>query len=165
MALTFNPRTFYTFNNTLLASYTLSTGSAKTYSIQMTSAGSQSSENWQIFPQGGRFFLRNYDYGSDYQLGLSQTDQSVPKLYPRSGSLAQQWSILAVDGGYQLVNGLLGNGTWLELAQKNAVSPSMQTGDSGSTWTIMRNPTYVGGLRDVKNTKTNKKQCRCNWSE
>ncbi len=96
------------------------------------------SENWQIFPQGGRYFIRNFDYGSSVQLGLTQSDQKTPRLYPQSGGLGQQWSIMETQGGWQLVNGLLGNGTTLDI--QGAAAPQMQSGDSGTTWLVVRNP-------------------------
>lgn len=144
--MAFDARTFYVFNSSILPSYTLSAGIFLDSNgvISMTELGSLSSENWQIFPQGGRYFIRNYDYGAKYQLGLTEQDRSIPKLYPRSGSLAQQWSIIQRSGGWEIVNGLWGNGTWLALPGAFPVAPSMNSGETGRFWTITQNPRYVG---------------------
>jgi hypothetical protein len=99
---------------------------------------SLSSQNWQLFPQGGRWFIRNYDYGPDYQLGLTTQGGGVPTLLRRSGSLGQQWSITPTDGGYRLTNGLLGNGTALAVPSQ-VVDIAMQAASVGTIWNITAN--------------------------
>ncbi|KAJ4374158.1 hypothetical protein N0V83_002899 [Neocucurbitaria cava] len=112
MTTDFDPKTFYRFINTEITNYTASAGIFldTNGAIGMDKSDAYSSENWQLFPQGGRYFIRNYDYGPGFQLGLTSENRGTPALYPRSGSVAQQWSIMKVDGGWQLANGLLGNG-------------------------------------------------------
>ena len=138
----FNPKTFYLLNNTSLTNYSLSAGIFldTNGAINMTTSGAYSSENWQIFPQGGRFFIRNYDYGPNFQLGLTTESRGIPMLYPRSGSVTQQWSIMTTDGGWKLTNGLLGNGTALAITG-DAIS--MRASNGGNVWEITQNERYV----------------------
>lgn len=104
-----------------------------------------SSQNWQLFPQAGRYFIRNWDWHSPFQLGISaDRNQSVLAMLPRSGSLSQQWIVNKVDGGYELLNGLLGNATKL-LAESDFVAV-MKSGESG-IWNITRNERYVDPTR------------------
>ncbi|KAH8719222.1 hypothetical protein GQ44DRAFT_775555 [Phaeosphaeriaceae sp. PMI808] len=105
----------------------------------MTIFGTTSSQNWQFFPQRGRYFIRNYDFGSAYQLGLTEGDKKVPAMYTKSGSISQQWSINKVEGGWELVNGLLGNETMFSLPPGDKI-PSMVNRGSNSIWNITRNP-------------------------
>jgi hypothetical protein len=37
----------------------------------MTQWGAYSSENWQLFFDSSIYFIRNYDYGADWQLGVT----------------------------------------------------------------------------------------------
>ena len=140
--MAFDKTYFYILNSTALSGYTLSAGQAQDTkgNLGMTANAFSSSENWQLLSQGGRYFIRNFDYGAGFQLGLSETDRSTPKLYKTSGSILQQWSILQFEGGYQLVNGLLGNGTTLNLRTSAGIPPIMQASSPGTTWTITRNP-------------------------
>lgn len=145
----FSAFTWYNFNSTNLFNYTISAGLGKNSNgaTNMTPMRTySSSENWQLFPQKGVYFIRNWDYGSEFQLGLSFADQSAPKLYARSGALGQQWTLKQVDGGWTLVNGLLGNGSSLVL-DVGATAPVMKSGTAG-VWGIYRNPRYV--LSDVE---------------
>ena len=95
----FSPKTFYKFINPNLPNASLSAGIFQDSqgAINLTASGSLSSENWQLFYQAGRYFIRNYDYGAGYQLGLTDSSRSTPKLYPRSGKVEQQWSIISVS--------------------------------------------------------------------
>jgi hypothetical protein len=52
-----------------------------------TPPGSYSSENWQLFFQDGVYFIRNYDWGADWQLGVNSTDRSVPQMLEAAGLL------------------------------------------------------------------------------
>lgn len=136
-----DPNSFYTLRNELSPGNTLSSGSYRDANgtVNMTVAFAySSSENWQFYYQKGRYFIRNYDYGSDWQLGLSEESRSVPTLMKRSGSLSQQWTLTREDGKTTLTNGLLGNGSWLALAEKNTV-PGMQPSKTGAMWDIVLN--------------------------
>jgi hypothetical protein len=140
-ASAFDSKMFYTFNNPTLSQYSLSAGiyTDTNGAINMTAAGGLSSENWQLFFQSGRYFIRNYDYGAKWQLGLTDDSRSVPKLYPRSGSTSQQWTISKVDGGWEMVNGLWGKGTVFALP-KDWPIPAMRSEAEGSAWNITANP-------------------------
>lgn len=140
----FDPKLFYTFSNPTAPQKSLSAGMARDSkgATKMTDFGSLSSENWQIFFQSGRYFIRNYDYGASMQLGLTDDNKNVPKLYPRSGSLSQQWTVSQVNGGWQLVNGLLGPGRELTLPS-GWDAPGMINDDSGMVWNITGNPRYT----------------------
>ncbi|KAL6705845.1 hypothetical protein ACN47E_006305 [Coniothyrium glycines] len=137
----FDSKTWYVFNSTNLPGTTLSAGifQDSNGAINMTEYGSLSSENWQLFYQQGVYFIRNYDYGAKYQLGITTNSMSVPKLYARSGALGQQWNIVQTEGGYRLVNGLWGNGSWLSLPS-GWLMPAMASEKGGEAWIIRRNP-------------------------
>ncbi|KAF1354467.1 hypothetical protein EJ07DRAFT_182155 [Lizonia empirigonia] len=111
--------------------------------------GTLSSENWQLFYQQGCYFIRNRDFPS-LQLGLTQDDRTIPLLRERSGSLGQQWSITRDGEGWQLMNGLLGNSSFLALAAENEV-PGMSTSEQGSIWDIASNPSAGNPLDLDKN--------------
>ncbi|PVH98012.1 hypothetical protein DM02DRAFT_683489 [Periconia macrospinosa] len=145
----FDPKVFYMFYNAVRPGMALAAGlmqdsggaiNMSTAETNSTSAYS-SSENWQLYYQAGRYFIRNYDYG-DFQLGLTESERTVPRLMKRSGALGQQWSLIRVDvsgGGWKLSNGLLGNGSWMGVSGKNAV-PAMQPSENGAVWDLQTNP-------------------------
>lgn len=139
----FDEKVFYRFYNSVRPNTTISAGQNQDSggAINMTVAETySSSENWQIYYQQGRYFIRNYDYG-DYQLGVTESSRSVPRLLKRSGALGQQWSLMRDDagGGWKMSNGLLGNGTWLSISGINTV-PAMQPSGNGAVWDIQTNP-------------------------
>jgi hypothetical protein len=89
----FDPKSYYRLANKMLANYTVGTlGSAPLAAVNMTSIGSSSSENWQIYYQSqpGVYFIRNYDAGSQLQLGLTADSAIIPRLLSRAGDLSQQ---------------------------------------------------------------------------
>ncbi|KAH8698103.1 hypothetical protein GQ44DRAFT_694239 [Phaeosphaeriaceae sp. PMI808] len=135
----FDPKRFYRFGNSILANNTLSAGAFADSKgvVSMAQTGSFSSENWQIFSQSGRYFIRNYDFGAKMQLGMSEDNINV-KMYLRNGSLQQQWLINKVDGGWELVNGLLGPGTTLILPS-GWKAPVMRSDNQGGVWNITEN--------------------------
>jgi hypothetical protein len=137
----FDPKMFYTLNNLNLPNYTLSAGiyTDTNGATNLTAAGSYSSENWQLFFQSGRYFIRNYDYGAKWQLGLTEDSRSTPRLYPRSGSISQQWTLNKVDGGWEMVNELWGEGTTFALP-KNWPMAAMRSEADGRVWNITSNP-------------------------
>jgi hypothetical protein len=139
----FDSKHYYRFYNDVQPNKTISSGiqqSAKG-ALNMTQSSSFSaSENWQLYYQGGRYFIRNYDYLGDWQLGVTAESRSEPKLVTRTGALGQQWTLARTsDGkGYTLTNGLLGNGSYLALSGKNLV-PAMQPSTAGAVWDIQIN--------------------------
>jgi hypothetical protein len=147
-ASSFDPRMYYTLNNLVLPLFTLSAGyadpsseSASDFSlrkINVTAYGTYSSENWQLFPQSGRYFIRNYDAGSVYQLGIEGRDSTGPQLLPRSGSISQQWTLTEVNGGWEMRNELLGSGSVLAMPRGWSI-PVMNSGTDGAVWNITSN--------------------------
>lgn len=140
---TFNSTMYYKLSNVNRPGAVLSAGVFQDTqgALNMTlSSDTLTSENWQLFYQSGRYFIRNFDYGAGYQLGLTSNSESWPRLYPRNGKVEQQWSIQPVDGGYELVNGLWGNGTSLNIP-KTWLMPAMNSDTSGRAWNITANPT------------------------
>ncbi|PSN63123.1 hypothetical protein BS50DRAFT_623943 [Corynespora cassiicola Philippines] len=146
----FNPKAYYVLYNANSPNLTLSSGISQSTSgeINMTVENTySSSENWQLFYQKGRYFMRNYDYGGEYQLGLASTSDTTPKLMRRNGSLGQQWNLIrGSDNKWRFMNGLLGNASMLALTGKNMV-PGMQASDKGTGWDILINPS-VGEPED-----------------
>ena len=128
-------------------------------SVNMTQAQTfTSSENWQIYSQSGRYFIRNYDAGSQVQLGLTTTSRTVPQLLPRSGDLGQQWFLtLRQDGTWRVSNALVGNQTSLGVSTGNTV-PGMDTNENDGHWNIGINISAgdisdSGMLSDVQNVQ------------
>ena len=145
-APSFDSKMFYTLRNPNAPTGSLSSGiyTDTNGAINMTLDGSLSSENWQLFFQSGRYFIRNYDYGAKWQLGITEESRSIPKLYERSGSVSQQWRLLKVGDGWHLVNELWGEGTVFALPRGWLV-PAMRSEMDGATWNITSNPRYVKG--------------------
>lgn len=137
----FDPRTFYTIRNPSLPftqqSVAIGPRQNSPGPLTITPYNTSSSENWQIFPQGGRYFIRNYDYGSGYQLGLTQDSRFVPRLYARTGNFSQQWSIMPVEGGFRLMNGLWENGTYFGVTGSGTLG--MSRDEDGAVWNVTRN--------------------------
>jgi len=127
---------YYRFFNNVDQNNTMSSGASRPKYINMTAQGSLSSENWQLFPQSGRYFLRNYDYGGEWQLGLTTQSLIIPSMLPRSGDLGQQWILNQwSDGTWSLKNELAGNDSFLSLTYAATV-PAMDTNSDGSHWNI-----------------------------
>ncbi|KAI8943240.1 hypothetical protein NX059_001262 [Plenodomus lindquistii] len=140
--MSFINKSFYLFECISQPGYTISSGKVRDSNgtLAMTIRHDySSSENWQLFLQQDRYFVRNFDYAAGFQLGLTEDDLITPRLYARSGSLGQQWNIVSDGIGYRLSNGLLGNTSWLALPDGKA-TPSMQKEGSGLMWNITRNP-------------------------
>lgn len=137
----FDPRSFYTVNNLNLPGQSLGAGISKDTvgDVDIRAYNTSSSENWQFFFQSGRYFIRNWDYGSELQLGVTAESQSTPRLYPRNGTLSQQWTLTKIDGDWQMTNGLLGEGLKYAL-QKNWAVPAMRSEADGTVWNITINP-------------------------
>lgn len=79
------------------------------------------SENWLLFFQEGRYFIRNYVYYGGFQIGLDSKNSTQPKLLVHRGDLGQQWILTKTGDGdgntkrWTFTNGLLGNDTYLGL--------------------------------------------------
>ena len=100
---------------------------------------SYSSENWQVFFQDDVYFLRNYDYGVVYHLGLSDSSATQPQLLKASGDLSQQWNItIWPDGTRKLTNMAVGEFQFLGVSNNSAgeIIPVMNTAEEGSHWTF-----------------------------
>ena len=95
-----------------------------------------SSENWQLYSQSDVYFIRNYDTGSQLQLGLTTDSRVIPQLLSRSGDLGQQWLLSPrQDGTWRVTNALLGNQLALGIAPANTI-PGMDTSEDDGHWTI-----------------------------
>ncbi|KAI1614319.1 hypothetical protein EDD36DRAFT_464163 [Exophiala viscosa] len=104
--------------------------------------GSYSSENWQVFYQDEVYFIRNYDYGAEYQLALNSSDTTQPQLLPATGDLTQQWNITSwSDGTWKLVNIGVEQDQYLSVTNTTTdqIIPAMNTDDEGSRWTFQIN--------------------------
>jgi len=144
----FDPKVFYNFHNDVAPEKSLSSG-IKTDSLGVLNMTMKrnfsSSENWQLFFQKQClcYFIRNYDYGEKFQLGLARGSRSVPQIYPATGALEQQWKLEPFDeegrGPWKFKNMLLGNGSFLTLNDGNNV-PAMQSNEDGGNWDLPINP-------------------------
>jgi hypothetical protein len=137
----FDPKSYFRFSNDVFPNNTMSTGQQYTVEtpVNATTLGSTSSENWQLYRQAGLYFIRNYNGGSNLQLGLTKESRIVPEMLPRSGDLGQQWLISRrEDGSWRIANGLVGNGSVLSLSVGNTV-PGMDTSEVSGHWQISIN--------------------------
>ncbi|KAH7405865.1 hypothetical protein DE146DRAFT_425714 [Phaeosphaeria sp. MPI-PUGE-AT-0046c] len=137
----FNSREFYLLQNFNMPSSSLSAGTFVNTNgeVKFSEAMKLSSENWQLFFQSGRYFIRNWDYGANWQLGLTEDSRLIPRLYPRSGSLGQQWTLNKVEGGWEMVNELWGAGTTFALPRGWPMA-AMRSEADGAVWNITNNP-------------------------
>lgn len=185
----FNVSNFYYFanavspNKTLSAGYKVTSGEVNmtkyvlpsfpspkkpihqlTVSPPSTRLSSYSSENWQLYHQNGRYFIRNRDFGATLQLGIQDSNKQTPRLYPSSGALGQQWTIKkTADGkGWTLSNGLLGETSLLALTNANG-PPTMQTSDDATVWDIHINERCV--LRACGNMGRTRRKCMLMWMD
>ena len=97
------------------------------------------SENWHLYFESGRYFIRNYLHGKDWQLSLSETNTRFPLLRPRAKDLGQQWLIeeAGTSSKFKLVNELRGPDYVLSLSRDNDVPTMDRAGDSA--WDITVN--------------------------
>jgi len=140
----FSPTNYYRFFNGNNTYMTLSSGQNR-YSlgnVNMTTIAWSSSENWQLYPQSGRIFIRNYDFGSGFQLGISDDSLSTPRLMIKSGGLGQQWIFSQLsDSSWQITNELLGGNVYLQLPA-GGTGPIMSTNNqTGTHWVVEDNET------------------------
>ncbi|KAJ4358382.1 uncharacterized protein N0V89_002964 [Didymosphaeria variabile] len=137
--------------------------------VDMGQFNTSSSENWQLYYQQGRWFIRPYATSVDlswteYQLGLAKDDKgnvgALPKLAKRSGELGQQWTFAQVDDGnggfgFKISNALLGNTSFLALTGDGG-QPGMQSSSEGTVWDMQinrqaGNPGVDNSYEDVAN--------------
>lgn len=98
---------------------------------------SLSSNNWEIFYQEPIYLIRNYDYGSRYQLGIEEESPTLPALLLASGDLTQQWNLtLWDDGTFKVANMWLGSTQIMGVGGKNVPIPVMTTAQNGSHWSF-----------------------------
>ncbi|KAF2440603.1 hypothetical protein P171DRAFT_104068 [Karstenula rhodostoma CBS 690.94] len=147
----FDPHSFYRFHHTNRANEDLRIIDG-TDDVDMLKFNTSSSENWQIYYQQGRWFIRPYASSvegswKDYQLALMQDEKGnvgrLPKLVKRSGEQGQQWTFAQVDDGsggfgYKISNGLLGNTSFLALTGDGG-PPGMQSSKEGTVWDMQVN--------------------------
>lgn len=132
----FDPKSYYTIANVAYPELTLSNGIGWS-TVNVTKKGSYSSENWQIYYQQGRYFIRNYDSLSKTQYGLGSS-RTTPGLEKASGSFGQQWTLAREDDGWIFTNGLLGNNSFLAVVDGSGI-PVMQTTKRAAIWQILIN--------------------------
>lgn len=137
--------------------------------VDMSKFNTSSSENWQIYYQQGRWFIRPYASSAtlswkDYQLALMEDDRgnvgALPRVAKRSGELGHQWTFAQVDDGnggfgYRISNGLLGNTSFLALTGDGG-QPGMQSSSEGTIWDMQVNrqagdPSMDNSYEDVTN--------------
>ncbi|KIM94625.1 hypothetical protein OIDMADRAFT_34638 [Oidiodendron maius Zn] len=170
----FNSSSYYRFANTQLNDATISCGISFSTNgaIDMTQSGSLSSENWQLWYQDGRYFIRNHDYGAQWQLGVTEASPYVPLLLAASADLGQQWEVASLSGGsYTLTNLLFATfNSSGDIAAKSQLALSsngsnifLETTEeqSGAQWTVDINTSagapsadMLKNLSDIQNPTT-----------
>ncbi|KAF2823289.1 hypothetical protein CC86DRAFT_409211 [Ophiobolus disseminans] len=132
---------FYTISSRALENSALNVGvtGKKGNTVQIGNTADTSSENWQFFLQSDRYFIRNFDRGAEMQLGLSETDKLVPKLYPQSGNISQQWNLTRSGNYWHMSNGLE-PGVVLIMGSGKAVQMQGDAPDLNKDWQIQENP-------------------------
>lgn len=94
-----------------------------------------SSENWQFYFQDGRYFLRNYDYRNEWQLGFNGS-RPTPQLMPIAEDAAQQWLLeKREDETFIIKNEGMGENMIFGLAIQNPI-PQMTTNSDLAAWLI-----------------------------
>lgn len=144
----FDPKRYYRLSNTVNNS-TLALGVNATEPpppLSITTFGFYRSENWQLFYDDGVYFIRNLDYGSQYQLGLNTSDQSTPSMMKTGNGLGMQWNITTEIGDnsgiWKLKNLLVGQANVLALGPSALTKkvPVMNTNPTEGKWMIDINP-------------------------
>ena len=97
------------------------------------------SQNWQVFYQDNVYFLRSYDYGAQYQLGINLSHSTTePQLLLSSGDLSQQWDMTLWPDGTtrKLTNMAIGEFQFLGVSNTSdsSIIPVMNTAERGSHW-------------------------------
>lgn len=141
----FDPKMFYTLHHVNRPSSALSAGSFRDTIgiVEIIGQNNTSSENWQLFYRAGHYFIRNYDYGPGYQLAIaeSQDEQSLPLLFSSRSGKGHQWTLNKVEGGWEMINELIGNGSRYVLLPDGRTA-YMQTpyDPKNAVWNITANP-------------------------
>lgn len=139
----FQNNNYYRFFNPVRLNATLYINDRDGKKIDVKADPNTSAENWHLFEQEGRYFIRPYDKDDssyrEYQLGIVSKTQATPVLLKRSGDLGQQWFItkesdINGDALYKIRNGLMGTQK-LSLTQGFG-PPAMQDAGSGTLWSI-----------------------------
>jgi len=133
----FNPKEYYYITTTKYSGYNLVSESDKTPAF-LGEFNKTSSENWQLFFQNGIFFIRNYRWGANLQLGLTPDNKGSPQLYTRSGDLGQQWTLRQVGANFVMMNGLLGASANFSFPD-GVGRPGMYSNTGGELWNITIN--------------------------
>ncbi|PVH97636.1 hypothetical protein DM02DRAFT_77588 [Periconia macrospinosa] len=133
---------FFRFFNSASPNNTMSSGLGKNAAgvLNMTiQEVYSSSENWILYFQSGVYFIRNYDYGGDLQIGVDSKTATQPRLLKRNGTLGQQWTLTKAEDGksWLLTNGLLGKDLFLGLDGAKPVMTADKT--KGTVWGIEMN--------------------------
>lgn len=143
----FDPKRYYRiFNPASNSTLTLGLNATEPPSpLELTPSGYFSTENWQLFYDTGVYYIRNHDYASQYQLGLSSSDQSTPSMMHTGSGLGMQWNITTVagdDGVWEMKNLFIGQSNVLALGSGvlNAKVPVMNTDPTDGKWIIGINP-------------------------
>jgi hypothetical protein len=101
---------------------------------------SHSSENWQFFYNDGIYFIRNYNYGAAYQLGV-EPRSSTTRMLLRGPGPEMQWNITRSGDGWLLKNMLLGDNYMLGVdgSVTAPIIPLMSTESTRAVWTTTIN--------------------------
>ncbi|KAJ5785277.1 uncharacterized protein N7503_010489 [Penicillium pulvis] len=137
----FDSTYYYRFSNTAVGdNETLAVGEANDppNTPALDAIRSFTSENWQIFYDKGIYFIRNWDYGATYQLGLTADERTTPQLLATGAGIGMQWNLTKGDNGWFMYNMLLGtdNMLGLDMSALNHTIPVMNTDTTGAQWSI-----------------------------
>lgn len=119
---------------------TLAVGEANdpTNTPSLVAIRSFTSENWQIFHDEGVYFIRNWDYGATYQLGLTPDERATPQLLATGDNVGMRWNLTMGDDGWVMYNMLLGTDNMLgvDMSALNHTMLVMNTDPTGAQWSI-----------------------------
>jgi hypothetical protein len=136
----FDPTRYYRLSNSLLGpNYTVAVVPNNPPDLpNIFPIRTGSSENWQLFYDGGVYFIRNYVYGSKYQLGVTKDNASVPQLLATDSSLGMQWNLTQDGGNWLIRNMLLGQGDLMGISADSLEHTSliMNTASNGAQWEV-----------------------------
>ncbi|KAJ5650480.1 uncharacterized protein N7484_004203 [Penicillium longicatenatum] len=137
----FDSTYYYRFSNTALGvNMTLAVGETNDppNAPVLNLIRSFSSENWQIFYDQGIYFIRNWNYGATYQLGLTADERITPQLLATGPDLGMQWNLTMGEDGWIMYNMLLATDNMLgvDMSALNHTIPVMNTDTTGAQWSI-----------------------------
>ncbi|PGH21336.1 hypothetical protein AJ80_03387 [Polytolypa hystricis UAMH7299] len=98
-------------------------------------------ENWQFFFQDGVYFIRNFEYERDWQLGVTEDDKDLPRMLSSGSGLGMQWNITGWEGEngrYKIENMLRRDDRVFGLDENDddAPKPTMTEEDEDAHWVI-----------------------------